>query len=91
VPATFKIESGGTLSPPTVSSPAGFTVALTLANRDSKAHTVLIKTPKQSAPIHVSVGGYAYLLESKLPKGSYTITVDGAPRGALVIGSSPGP
>jgi hypothetical protein len=52
---------------------------------------VVVKTPKQSAAIEVAVGGYSYLLETKLPKGSYTIIVDGTTRGALVIGSAPGP
>jgi hypothetical protein len=83
--------AGGALSPPTVAAPSGFTVAVTLANRDSKPHTVIIKTPTPSGSIHVPVGGYSYLLETKLPKGTYAITVDGATRGALVIGSAPGP
>jgi hypothetical protein len=52
---------------------------------------VIIKTPRPSGSLHVPAGGYSYLMETKLPKGSYTITVDGATRGALVIGSSPGP
>jgi hypothetical protein len=83
--------AAGALAPPTISAPSGFTVAVTLANRDSRPHTVIVKTPKPSAAIHIPVGGYSYLLETKLPKGSYPITVDGATRGALVIGSSPGP
>lgn len=91
IPATFKIGAGGTLSPPTISAPSGFNVAVTLANGDSKAHTVIIKTPTPSAAIHLPVGGHSYLLETKLAKGTYPITVDGATRGALVIGSAPGP
>jgi hypothetical protein len=91
IPATYTIGSAGTLSPPTISAPSGFTVAVTLTNRDSKAHTVIIGTPKPSAAIHIPIGARSYLLEPRLPKGSYAITVDGAVHGALVIGSAPGP
>jgi hypothetical protein len=90
VPATFKIEQGGSLSPPTVSSPAGFAVALTLADRDGKPHRVVVKTPTPlmlTVPAH----GYVYSLLSRLPKGTYPIDVDGSARGALVVGASPGP
>lgn len=91
VPATYKIGPGGVLSPPTISAPSGFTVAVTLANHDTKGHVVVLKTPKPSGTIRVPVGGYSYLLEPRLPKGSYPIIIDGAARGALVIGSAPGP
>ncbi|HWE34780.1 MAG TPA: hypothetical protein VG410_14915 [Solirubrobacteraceae bacterium] len=52
---------------------------------------MVVKTPKPSAAIHVRTGGSSSLLETKLPTGAYPITVDGATRGALVIGSAPGP
>jgi hypothetical protein len=90
VPATYKITSGGRLSPPTVTSPAGFTVQFTFIDRDSVKHRVVVKTPTPLVTV-VPPGGYAYMLVSHLPKGTYPITVDGTVRGSLMIGGAPGP
>jgi hypothetical protein len=90
VPATYAIAASGTLSPPTVSAPAGYDVQLTFVNRGRKADAVTIhlKTPLTLA----APGGqktFAFL--PKPAKGTYRIDVNGQSAGALVIGAAPGP
>jgi hypothetical protein len=55
----------------------------------AEAHAI-VHTPKP-LDIVAPPGGEAYLLVSHLPKGTYSIDIDGAARGSLVIGAAPGP
>jgi hypothetical protein len=90
VPATYTVLSTGALSPPTVSVPVGYVVQVTFIDHGSATAHVIVHTPKP-LDIVAPPGGDAYLLVSRLPKGTYTIDVNGKTRGALVIGSAPGP
>ena len=90
VPATFAIAGGGTLSPTTVSAPAFVAILVTIASRDGHEHHVLIRTPAPR-PLTVPAGGRAVVFVSGQKAGRYVIDVDGAPRGALMIGGEPGP
>ena len=90
IPASFTIGHGGTLTPPTVSAPAFLAVQLTVASGDGRGHTVLLETPRRKA-LRVPPGGRASALVAGLRAGRYPIEVDGAPRGALMIGGEPGP
>jgi hypothetical protein len=87
LPATFSIASGGQLMPPTIGAPAGVTVELTVLSHDSKADQVVVAGHRLSVP----AGGSASALLSRLQKRTYTVAVDGLPRGSLVIGVAPGP
>lgn len=90
VPASFSIGRGGSLTPPTVSSPAFIAVRVSVTTTDGTAHTVLIETP-QPHTLHVLPGHKATVLISGLKVGTYRIEVDGTPRGALDIGGDAGP
>jgi hypothetical protein len=90
VPATFTIAPGGALQPPTISIPSSFTVQLSVASSDGKAHRVLVRTPAPHT-LSVPAAGRASALLAGLSNGTYEVDVDGVRRGALVIGSAPGP
>jgi hypothetical protein len=90
VPARFVVGSGGTLTPPAVSVPAGITIALGLLDRDGRPHTVVLAAPPRHS-FALAAGGRASATLSGLPKGTYRILVDGVVRGQIVIGSAPGP
>jgi len=90
LPATFELGPGGVLRPPTISAPAGVPVLLTAVSSDARPHQVVLGGPH---PVRLSVPphGRASAKVSDLRDGRYPITVDGAHRGALVIGAQPGP
>jgi len=90
IPATYTIAADGTLAPPTVSVPAGYTIQVTFVDHGSTKDTALVHTPKP-LEIVIAPGGDSYLLTSHVPKGTYAIDINGTVRGSLVVGASPGP
>ncbi len=90
LPATFRVEPGGVLSPPSVSSPAFLAIELTVVSADGRRHRIVLATPKPHR-LAVPAGGRASALIAGLRAGHYVIDVDGAPRGALDVGGEPGP
>jgi hypothetical protein len=86
----FVITARGTISPRTVSAPAGVTVQLTVGSGDGHAHRIVIDTiPARS--LAIPAGGRASTQLSGLKAARYVLQVDGTPAGALVIGAQPGP
>ncbi|HTP22549.1 MAG TPA: hypothetical protein VMJ65_23270 [Solirubrobacteraceae bacterium] len=90
IPATFTIVRGGGLNPPTISAPAHIAVQVTVATGGGRSYRVLLRTP-QPRSLVVPAHGHATVLVRGLNPGRYPLEVDGAPRGALVIGVAPGP
>jgi hypothetical protein len=90
VPATFTLAAAGTLSPGQVSAPAFLAVAVRINSASSSAHTATIATPH---PVHLQIPphGVGATTIPGLRAGTYAILIDGARRGALVIGGEPGP
>jgi hypothetical protein len=90
LPAKFAIQAGGILFPPVVAAPKHTTIDLTVRSQDGKRHTVVLRTPH--AYTLVVVPGRASQLALKgLPNGAYAVKVDGAVRGRLIVGATPGP
>lgn len=73
-----------------MTSPAFIAIELSMASADGKAHNVVLRTPTPHA-LHVPGGGRAAVFVPGLRAGRYPIKVDGAVRGALVVGGEPGP
>lgn len=90
LPATFTIGAQGGLSPPAVTAPAGVPIELTVISGNGKAHDVVLKTPHRHTLI-VPAGGRASTAIASLTAGQYSLQVDGATKGTLVIGGQPGP
>lgn len=90
LPAKFIIHAGGTLSPTTLSAPAFLAVSFSVASNDSRAHRVVVRTPKPHT-LRVAPHGRASTLIAGLRPGHYRILIDGKSRGALDIGGEPGP
>ena len=90
VPATFTIAPGGSLNPPTITAPAHLPVQVTVISGDGRAHTAVLHTPTVYV-LAVPARGHASVLIADLKVGRYALDIDGAPRGALVIGGAPGP
>jgi hypothetical protein len=78
------------LSPSTVSSPAFLAIELTVLSKDTRRHTVEVRTPRRHKLI-VPAGSRASVLVPGQRAGQYVLAVDGTPRGALLIGGEPGP
>jgi hypothetical protein len=72
-----------------VSSPAFIAVQVTISSSGA-AHKVLVETPTPHS-LSVPAHGRASLLIPGQRAGTYVLKVDGAPRGALMIGGEPGP
>lgn len=90
LPATFAVLPSGALSPPTVTAPARIPVLLTIVSGDGRAHRAVLRSPvphELSIPAH----GRASVLLTGLKDGRYALDIDGAPKGALVVGGAPGP
>jgi hypothetical protein len=90
VPATFTIRAGDAVVPPTVSSPAFIAIRLTVVSADGKQHHVVLLMPSPRS-LTVPAGGQASALVPGLKAGRYALQVDGARRGALMVGGEPGP
>jgi hypothetical protein len=78
------------LSPPQIAAPKQVTVALTVVSGDGKPHRFVLHTPHRDQ-VTVPAGGSAKLTLKQLPPGSYSVQVDRALRGRLIIGVAPGP
>ena len=87
LPATFTIGAGGKLKPPSATAPAGVLIGLTLISGDGAAHRVTVGAKALVVP----AGGRTYTALRGLSRGRHPVLVDGAPRGTLVVGGSPGP
>jgi hypothetical protein len=91
LPATFTLSPQGALSPASVSGPTGVPILLTIVSRDSRDHEVTVGTrPTRKLAVPPGVGRVSIKL-GVLPKGTYSITVDGSVRGHLIVGVAPGP
>ncbi len=90
LPATFTIGAGASLRPASISSPADLAVELTLVCTDSVSHRVVLRTPTVHA-LTVPARGRSSVLIGGLRSGRYELLVDGARRGALLVGGEPGP
>jgi plastocyanin len=89
LPAEFKIQPGGALTPARVSAPSHTAIALSLVSSGA-SYVVALGTPHGQSyavsgdhPVHVILHGLA--------NGSYAIDVNGHPRGQLIVGVAPGP
>jgi hypothetical protein len=90
LPATFRIEPGGRLSPPTVDAPAQVPVELTVISGDGHTHRVVLRAPAVHV-LTVPAHGRASVLLRDLKSGRYVLRLDGVARGALQVGVAPGP
>jgi hypothetical protein len=90
LPATFTVRRGGTVTPPSVSSPAFIAIQLTVISGDGKRHQAILRTPTPHT-VSVPAGGTSRVLIAGQRPGHYALVVDGAPRGAVVVGGEPGP
>jgi hypothetical protein len=84
------IAAGGAISPPVVSVPSGVGVELHVTNHGSAAATVALSVPSHPSA-HVAPGASGTLQSGGLKDGTYRITVNGTPRGQLMIGAQGGP
>ena len=90
LPASFVVTARGSLSPQSVSAPAGVTIALSVTSGDGRAHQVVVRTAPPVA-LAVTAGGRALRELRGLKAGRYAIAVDGAGAGTLIIGVQAGP
>ena len=63
---------------------------LTIVSGDGRAHHAVVHTPSPHA-LTVPAHGRASILLTGLKNGRYALDIDGAPKGALVVGGAPGP
>ncbi|MBV8221158.1 MAG: hypothetical protein JO325_22055 [Solirubrobacterales bacterium] len=90
LPATFTILPNGALSPPTVTAPARIPVLVTVVSGDGRAHHAVLRT-RVPHELAVPAHGRASVFLTGLEDGRYALDIDGAPKGALVVGGAPGP
>lgn len=90
IPAQFAISASGAVTPPLISAPPGVTIALSVRNEGAQSRTVHLDGPH---PMTIAVPAHGSKTADVvgLPKGTYAMTVDGAPRAKLSIGAVPGP
>jgi hypothetical protein len=86
VPARFTIAADGSVTPPTVTIPAGLPVELIVVS-NGHSHRITFRTTTFTVGSHARVEK----LIDGLKAGSYPLEVDGAPKATLTIGGSPGP
>jgi hypothetical protein len=95
IPAIFTVLPSGSLSPTTVSVPARLAIELTVVSHDGHRHVAVLRSRSaHGLTVHgltVPAGGRASVLVSGLRPGRYALELDGANRGALVVGVGPGP
>jgi hypothetical protein len=90
VEANVTIAASGDISPPVVSVPSGVGVELHVTNHSNAAATVALSVPSHPSA-HVAPGASSTLETGGLRDGTYRITVNGTPRGQLMIGAQGGP
>jgi hypothetical protein len=73
-----------------VAAPKHTEVVLTVAAGDGRHHTLVVQAPRRYA-VSVGPGHAGRLILKGVPNGSYSVDVDGAKRGQLIIGAAPGP
>jgi hypothetical protein len=73
-----------------VTAPARIPVLLTVVSGDGRAHRAVLRTPVPHA-LTVPAHGRASVLVTGLKNGRYPLDIDGAAKGALVVGGAPGP
>jgi hypothetical protein len=91
LPASFTIHAGGVLTPPSIAAPKHTDIQLSVTSADGKTHRLAIEAPPHYYYLKVKPGSPARALLKELRDGHYTITVDGAKRGLLIVGAVPGP
>ena len=70
-----------------MTAPAHIPVLLTVVSGDGRAHRAVLRKHELMVPAH----GRASVLLTGLKDGRYPLDIDGAPKGALVVGGAPGP
>ena len=73
-----------------MSAPAFLAVAVRINSASPAAHTATIATPHR-VQLRIPPHGAGARTIAGLRAGTYAILIDGARRGALVIGGEPGP
>jgi hypothetical protein len=91
LPASFTIHAGGVLTPPSIAAPKHTDIQLSVTSADGKTHSFAVEAPPHYYYLKVKPGSPARALLRELRDGHYTITVDGAKRGLLIVGAVPGP
>jgi hypothetical protein len=84
------VAASGDLSPPSVSVPSGVGLELHLTNHGSAARTVVLAVPGRPTA-RLAPGGSGGLEAAGQRAGTYSILVDGTPRGQLTSGAQGGP
>ncbi|HEY5244490.1 MAG TPA: hypothetical protein VIJ60_02395 [Acidimicrobiales bacterium] len=90
IPAAFVIGAGGAVTPPLISAPANVTIELQLHNQDAKAHRVTLSVPHFGS-VAVPAHGTTTTDVTGVPKGTFRLLIDGAPKARIVVGAVPGP
>ena len=92
VPATFIFTRPGRVEPSTVTIPPFVRVALTLASRDGRAHTLALSADGRTYTLRVPPGGRASTSIPGLRAGRYRLVpVGGGPGATLIVGGQVGP
>ena len=84
LPARFTILPSGSLSPRTRIVPAHIALELIVVSQDRRAHRALLHIPA-AQEITVPPQGRVEQLIPALPPGTYPLSIDGSPRGALRV------
>jgi len=92
IPATFIFTRPGRVEPSTVTIPPFVRVALTLASRDGRAHTLALRAAGRTYTLRVPAGGRASTSIPGLRGGRYRLApVGGGPGATLIVGGQVGP
>ena len=70
--------------------PKHIDIDLTVAAKDGKSHTFVLKTPYEYLAT-VGPGNPIHAVLKGTPPGTYSVDVDHRVRGTLIIGVAPGP
>jgi hypothetical protein len=84
------VTASGGLSPPTVAIPSGVGVELHLTNHSRAARTVVLAAPGRPTA-RLGPGANGGLETAGKRSGTYSVLVDGTPRGQLMFGAQGGP
>jgi hypothetical protein len=92
VPATFIFTRPNRVDPPTVTIPPFVRVELTLASRDGRPHTLVLRAGGHTYTLRVAAGRRAVTSIPGLKAGTYPLTaVAGGPSAKLIVGGQVGP
>lgn len=84
LPARFTILPSGAVSPSAVAVRAHSPLELIVVSGDGRAHRALLHIPG-AKQLRVPANGPAEQLVPALPAGTYPLSIDGRPRGALYV------